>query len=61
MSTAFQWRKSSHSSGTNACVEIAQDTMCTYVRDTKNRAAGALTFAANEWAAFLQAARKSHR
>ena len=50
------WHVSSYSSGSTNCVEVARSE-CTYVRDTKNRAGGALTFEQPSWAAFVTVAK----
>lgn len=47
------WRKASYSNGTGSCVETAGAGGTIAVRDTTNREAGALIFAAKAWAAFL--------
>lgn len=53
MTTTHGWRKSSHSSGSNAnCVEVRAGTRVS-VRDTKNRASGQLAVPAAAWAAFI--------
>jgi hypothetical protein len=57
--TRAVWRKSSYS-GTNGgqCVEVARNLPgLVAVRDSKNPDDGALTFTADEWRAFLGAAR----
>ncbi|MEU3017084.1 DUF397 domain-containing protein [Nocardiopsis sp. NPDC007018] len=51
------FRKSSYSATQNDCVEIADLPNGAAVRDTKNRSAGHLTFASQEWAAMLSTAR----
>lgn len=51
------WRKSSHSTATGNCVEIALTATAAHVRDSKNPGAGALTIPAPAWADFLRAAR----
>jgi hypothetical protein len=50
------WHKSTFSSDTN-CVEVAIGDDAVHVRDTKDRAAGALTFTLSEWRAFLAGVR----
>jgi hypothetical protein len=56
--TGLAWRKSSRSGGgTNGnCVEVAFAGTAVAVRDSKNRAAGALAFPEASWKAFLGAA-----
>jgi hypothetical protein len=49
---AQPWRKSSYSGGSGECVEVASASDI-HVRDTKDRASGALTFGASQWRAFL--------
>jgi Domain of unknown function (DUF397) len=56
---AFVWRKSSRSTGAGdngACVEIASVADRTAVRDSKNPAAGHLTFPAAAFTTFLRSA-----
>ncbi|WP_116046560.1 DUF397 domain-containing protein [Amycolatopsis palatopharyngis] len=47
------WRKSSYSGGNGDCVEVACDPAGVRVRDTKDRAAGALTVDRHGWGVFL--------
>lgn len=51
------WRKSSYSGDQTNCVEVALGSVVG-VRDTKDRAAGALTLAAGSWSVFLAEVRK---
>lgn len=48
-----EWRKSSHSGGSNDCVELVVARSGAAVRDSKNTATGHLTFAACRWHALL--------
>lgn len=48
------WRKSSRSQGQGTCVEVGFAEGVVAVRDTKRRAAGQLTFAAESWQSFLR-------
>ncbi|WP_280233990.1 DUF397 domain-containing protein [Nocardia cyriacigeorgica] len=51
--TSAEWFTSSYSQGTGECVEVAfLDDNRVGVRDSKNPAGAALTFAPAEWAAF---------
>ena len=54
-----QWFKSSHSSNGGACIEVAANLIPTHdlvpVRDSKDPQGPALTFAADAFAAFVQA------
>ncbi|GAA4861620.1 DUF397 domain-containing protein [Kitasatospora sp. NPDC048365] len=51
------WRKSSHSGGNGACVEIAvPDTASIAVRDSKDPEGPQLRFSNQGWAAFAAAA-----
>ncbi|HCU95455.1 MAG TPA: DUF397 domain-containing protein [Actinobacteria bacterium] len=52
------WRKSSHSSGTGNCVEVATADGSVGVRDSKQHGRGpVLEFARAEWKAFIRAAK----
>ena len=48
------WRVSSYSGGGNNCVEIAPAASGWRVRDTKDRAGGALAVPAESWRVFLE-------
>ncbi len=53
------WRKSTFSDNNGACVEVRTDGNGDIeVRDTKNRAAGTLSFTTAEWTAFLDGAKE---
>jgi len=53
-----RWRKSRRSSAAGPeCVEIAFAGVDAAVRDTKNRAGGALAFDGERWVRFLDAAK----
>ncbi|GAA1904118.1 DUF397 domain-containing protein [Streptantibioticus ferralitis] len=49
------WRKSSYSSGNGQCVETASLGEVVAARDSKDPHGTALTFSAEEWAAFINA------
>jgi len=52
------WRKSSYSSGTGNCVEVAVADGSVRVRDSKRQGHGpVLEFSPAEWAAFLRLAK----
>ncbi|WP_432097350.1 DUF397 domain-containing protein [Streptomyces sp. bgisy100] len=49
------WFKSSHSSGEGGqCVEVAARPGAVHVRDSKDRSGPMLSFAVDEWAAFVE-------
>lgn len=48
-----QWRKSTRSSGSGQCVEVAVVGCLVAVRDSKDPAGPVLTFSAPEWRALL--------
>ncbi|MEV6183046.1 DUF397 domain-containing protein [Streptomyces sp. NPDC052016] len=50
------WRRSSHSSGNGACVEVAVAGRVVAVRDSKDTGRPALLFSPRGWSAFLEAA-----
>jgi hypothetical protein len=56
----LMWCKSSYSTNNGDCVEVAATVPRVRVRDTKDRASGALTFAAPGWRAFLAALGGGH-
>lgn len=49
------WRKSSYSTSSNNCVEVATTTSGIMVRDSKNPSGPALTFTPRTWTAFIRA------
>jgi len=51
--TRAAWRKSTRSSGSGPCVEVATLTSVTAVRDSKDPTGPALTLAPAQWAAFI--------
>ncbi|GHC03306.1 DUF397 domain-containing protein [Streptomyces rochei] len=53
VSPGLRWCKSSYSgSGGGDCVEVATDTTCIHVRDSKDAHGGRLTFSSASWTAF---------
>lgn len=54
--TGAVWRKSSHSSGEGACVEIAFVDGIVALRDSKDTSRPAMFFYPDAWAAFLRGA-----
>ncbi|MDJ0344100.1 DUF397 domain-containing protein [Streptomyces sp. H10-C2] len=55
---ATRWRRSSHSTAANNCVETAQlSSGLLAVRDSKNPQGPALLFASAAWSAFVRALR----
>ncbi|VFA96612.1 DUF397 domain-containing protein [Nocardia cyriacigeorgica] len=53
-----RWFKSSHSSGSQECVEVAQVDAGVGVRDSKNPAGPALVFTPEVWDGFTAAVRR---
>ncbi|MEC4015319.1 DUF397 domain-containing protein [Streptomyces sp. H27-D2] len=52
--SAFSWKKSSHSGGNGACVEVAAPvTSAIAVRDSKDPDGPRLTFETGAWSAFV--------
>ncbi|MFE1786042.1 DUF397 domain-containing protein [Streptomyces sp. NPDC059506] len=50
----LDWFKSSYSSGEGGdCVEVAASAGAVHVRDSKDRSGPVLSFAADEWSAFV--------
>jgi hypothetical protein len=49
-----EFRKSSYSSPSGDCVEVAMQRVAVGVRDSKNRELPALVFSAQEWEAFIR-------
>ncbi|GIG58442.1 DUF397 domain-containing protein [Longispora fulva] len=52
------WRKSSRSNAAGSCVEVAQVSGVTGVRDSKDVAGPVLAFAPADWRAFTSALRR---
>lgn len=55
-SSSAAWRKSSYSTCTGACVEVAPTAGGVLVRDSKHPVEGTITFSRPAWAAFLAGA-----
>jgi len=56
--TSADWRKSSYSSNTGNCVEVARNLPgVVAVRDSKDPDGPVLVFTADEWRAFMSGAR----
>ena len=53
------WRKSSHSTGGNDCVEVAQARTSCLVRDSKNPGGARLAVRPQTWAAFIRDIKRS--
>jgi hypothetical protein len=51
--TELRWVKSTHSGGSDQCVEVARLRDRVLVRDSKDPAGPVLTFNPGEWRAFL--------
>ncbi|HEY8371351.1 MAG TPA: DUF397 domain-containing protein [Pseudonocardiaceae bacterium] len=56
--TELKWRKSSWSSTSSNCVEVAPVPSGAAVRDSKNPDAGYFTVDVRQWAAFIGAVKK---
>jgi hypothetical protein len=54
--TRVAWRKSSYSTGTGNCVEVAPAAGGPVIRHSKHPDAGTITFLHREWAAFVREA-----
>ncbi|WP_017586206.1 DUF397 domain-containing protein [Nocardiopsis ganjiahuensis] len=55
-----RWRKSSYSGGGKDCVEVAEASSKTLVRDSKQPELGHLAFASGGWNAFLSSVKAPH-
>ena len=49
-----RWIKSSYSTSSQGCVEVALTSAAVGVRDTKDRSGGTLVFDRSRWASFLR-------
>jgi hypothetical protein len=49
----LNWHTSTYSTGTNNCVEVADDSAVT-VRDTKDHGAGVVTVSRTAWSLFIE-------
>lgn len=58
MSRNQQWRKSSYSAGSGACVEVSESATEQMVRDSMNPENGILEFPWGNWSDFVNAIRK---
>jgi Domain of unknown function (DUF397) len=58
--THVHWRKSSHSTGQNECVEAAQIGAAVAVRDSKDPRGGHVSFDAAAWRALLDRIKRGH-
>jgi predicted secreted Zn-dependent protease len=56
--SSADWRKSSHSSGNGACVEVAEAANMIAVRDSKDPAGPNLVFTPVEWETFTAGVRR---
>jgi hypothetical protein len=52
--SCVQWRKSRHSGGNGACVEVAHVLEAIAVRDSKDPAGPKLIFTPRAWTAFVE-------
>lgn len=52
--TRTAWRKSSYSTSTGNCVEVAPAAGCVVIRHSKHPAAGTITFPYHPWSAFIR-------
>jgi hypothetical protein len=55
------WRKSTYSTGTGSCVEVAPTTDGVAIRHSKHPTAGTITFPHHAWTAFLSDAPQNGR
>ncbi|MEV0055458.1 DUF397 domain-containing protein [Saccharopolyspora shandongensis] len=55
-----RWITSSYSGGNGNCVEVAVGVERTGVRDTKDRAGGALIVSARQWWSFIASVKSTH-
>lgn len=55
------WRKSSYSTGSANCVEVADEAAGTAIRDTKHRELGTLFFGTGEWRTFIDSTKADFR
>jgi hypothetical protein len=53
----LQWRKSSYSSDTANCVEVASSLDFIHVRDSKDSSLTAISYATASWRTFIDAVR----
>jgi Domain of unknown function (DUF397) len=54
--THITWRKSTASTGTNSCVQVAFADELVLVRNSRDPLGPALSFSRQEWVAFLEGA-----